>query len=164
MRLRKIEHHFFRPTQIAGGLAVFHRVVDGFHVRVCFLIEQLKEEAEIPRIAFVRSRGEKRKVRCLLAKQFAESVALALVLSIASRHAMSFVDDDQVPIFRLTHAWQNFVTLRQIHRSDYLRVIVPEVDAVLNAKIAAAEDAENLLKSIGHFPLPLKCEVRRTDD
>ena len=164
LRLREIEHHFFGAPEVAGGFPAIHRVVDRLHVRVGFLVEQLKEQAEVGRVALVRRGRQQKKVGGLLAEQFAEAIPLALVLGVPRRHAMGLVHDYQVPVIRLPDTGQDLLPLRQVHRRDDLGLVVPEVDAVLDAEIAAAQDVEGLLETIGQFTLPLEGEVGRADD
>jgi hypothetical protein len=44
------------------------------------------------------------------------------------------------------------------------RSCIPEIHAILNAKIGTAQDPENFLKSIIEFALPLERKVCWTDD
>ena len=112
----------------------------------------------------MRRRGEQQIVRCLLAKEFAQPIPLALVLRIARGHAVRFVHDYQIPVLRLTDARQDFLALRQVHRGDELRLFVPHVHAVLDAKIGATQDVKRFLEAVGHFALPLEGKVRGADN
>ena len=164
LRLGEIQHDLLCAAQVARRLAALHRIVNGFHVSIRFLVKQLEEQREIDRIALVRRRREQQIVGGLFAEQFAQAIPLALVLRIPRRHAVRLVHDDQIPVVGLADARQDFLALGQIHRSDELRLLIPHVDAILNAQIGPAQDVERFLEAVGHFALPLEGEVCRADD
>lgn len=54
--------------------------------------------AEVLRVTFVRSGGEHHHVFRVIGEHLAEAVALSLMLSVASAHAVCLVDDYEVPL------------------------------------------------------------------
>ena len=60
--LGEIDHRLFRPAQVKGGAAAIHRLADGLHVGIGVLVEELEEETEVGRVAFVRRRCQEEQV------------------------------------------------------------------------------------------------------
>jgi len=62
LTLGKIDHGFFGATQVERGSSLFHCLSDRFDISIGILIEELKEEGKICRIALVRRRGQEEQV------------------------------------------------------------------------------------------------------
>ncbi len=59
---REIDHRFLGSAQVEGRTAAIHRVPDGLHVGIGVGVQQLQEEAEVLRVALVRSGRQQQKM------------------------------------------------------------------------------------------------------
>jgi hypothetical protein len=136
--------------------------LDGTHVGVCLLVEQLQEQTKVLGISFMRRTRKQQKVARFVAQQLAQLVALALVLGIARRHAVGFVHDHQIPVLRLPDARKHVVQLGQVHRGDDLVVLVPDVDGIGLPQARTGDEFEIFSEAVLHLAPPLKGQIGRT--
>ena len=142
---------------------MIHSLADGLDVGVDVTIQQLQESREILRVALVRRRDQQEDMVGAIAEQFAESVARSLFGRGRPGHAVRLVNDHEVPT-RLSKSGQNVVPFREIKRGDDPVLLQPLVDAELIANITSFEHEEFLVELLSQFPLPLKRQIRRTDN
>ncbi len=142
---------------------MLHSLPDGANVRIGVCVEKLEEEAEVQRIALVRRGRQKQQVVRGVAQEFAQLVAQALVACVGRRHAVRFVNDDQVPT-DLPQARQDLLPLGEIERRDDPLLLEPLVDSELISDVVTLEDEELFVELLLQLALPLKSEVGRARD
>ena len=161
--LGEVDHRLLGAAQVERCAPAVHRLPDRFHVGVGVGVEELQEQAEVRRIAFVGGRSEQQDVIGAVAKQLAEPVAQALVRLVGGRHAVRLVHDDEVPM-DLPQPGKDFGPLRQIERRDHPIAFQPLVHAELVADVLALHHQELRVELLFQFALPLEGEVGRADD
>ena len=161
--LRKVDHRFLGAAQVKWSALAIHGLLNRSNVGVSVSVQQLEKEREVLRVALVRGRGQEEEVIRRVAKQLAELVALALVRLVAGRHAMGLVHNYEVPV-DLAQPRQDVLPLREIERRDDPLLLEPLVDAKLITQVGPLQDHKLLVEFFLQLPLPLECEIGRTDD
>ena len=161
--LGEVDHCLLGAPQVERRALALHRLLNGAHVSVGVVVQQLQEEREVDRIALVGRGGEQQVVVRGVAQQLAQPVAQALVRFVAGRHAVSLVNDDEIPL-DLAQPGQDLVALSQVERGNDLLLLYPLVDTELIAQVAALKHQELLVELLLELPLPLESEVGRRDD
>ena len=134
--LGEVDHRLLRAAEIERRAAAVHRLADGFHIRVGVSVEKLQEQAEVLRITLVGCCREQQHMVRAVPQQLAQLVAHALVRLVGCRHAMCFVDDDEVPM-NLPEAGQDIGALREIERCNDTAALEPLIHAELLADVLA---------------------------
>src|SRR6266545_2226257 len=98
-----------------------------------------------------------------ISQKFSQTVTSRLSRRRRPRQPVGFVHNHQIPVY-LAKTRQNIFTLSQVERSKNLLLFQPLVHAKLIADIAALHNEEFFVELFFKLPLPLKREIRGTDD
>ena len=155
---------FLGPPQVEGGFLPPHRLLEALDAAVDIGVKQCQEPAEVFGVAFVRRGRHQQEVIGHLRQRLAQAVGVGLVLLAPGAHLVGLVHDDQIPS-RPQQAFPSVLDERDPGDGrDRLIVVLPGILAVVGPQQAAGDDLELLAELVGHFPLPLEGQVRRSDD
>src|SRR5215475_11834960 len=96
-------------------------------------------------------------------QKLSQSVTSRLSRGRRPGHAVGLIHNDQVPM-NLAKPRQDVLALCQVEGSKNLILFQPLIDPELIADVAALHNEEFFVELFFKLPLPLKREIRRTDD
>ena len=152
------------PPQVERSGLRRHRRLKALDVAVDVFVEEGEEPSEMLRVALVRRGRHEEIVVGHLRKGPTEAVGVGRVVVVAGAHLVGLVDDDEIPPRTEQALTGVFLDRRPGDARDDLVILLPGVLAVVGPERGPADELELLAELVRHFALPLKGEIRRSDD
>jgi len=164
VRIGECYKRFLGAPQVERRGVPLHGLFETLDVAVHVSVQQPQEQAEMLRIALMRSGGHQQIVIRHAGEVLAKLVCERLLVGAGSRHFMSFIYDDEIPR-TAEQAVAGILDPRHPRDGgDDLILVLPGICAVVGTQDIATDDLEFLPKLILHLPLPLERQIRGRDD
>ena len=163
-RVGKGDERLLDAPEIERGFLLAHGLLQALHVAVNVAVKQFEEEAEVFRVALVRSGGHQQVMIRHLGEFHPEVVGERGLVAAGGAHFVRLVHNDEIPV-AAEEAFPGIGDARHPRNGgDDLVLVLPRIGAVVGAEHVAADDLEVLTKLVLHFALPLEAEVGGSDD